>query len=184
MIEISYIEAIFCISLLWILIRGLVCFMQKKVEWKREWQLLFVYVCIVVVVRFTFFPFATVDGHTQPLIYDSSKLFPLRINLIPFVHMIDYPSLYEIVINFVGNTVMFIPLGIVWPCVFKELNTAFKTIVMGAVFSLCIEVLQLPFYDRVSDVDDLILNTVGFMIGYGIYFTFKIFLQVIKRNDS
>ena len=64
---------------------------------------------------------------------------------------------------------MFIPLGIVWPSVFKELNTAFKTIVMGAVFSLCIEVLQLPFYDRVSDIDDLILNLCGILIGYGMW---------------
>jgi len=37
------------------------------------------------------------------------------------------------------------------------------------LLSLCIEVLQLPFFDRVTDVDDLILNSLGFIIGYGIY---------------
>ncbi|MBR5859317.1 MAG: VanZ family protein, partial [Clostridia bacterium] len=43
------------------------------------------------------------------------------------------------------------------------------TIAAGAGVSLLIEILQLPFYDRVSDIDDLLLNTLGFAIGYGIY---------------
>jgi glycopeptide antibiotics resistance protein len=34
---------------------------------------------------------------------------------------------------------------------------------------LCIELLQLPFYSRSSDIDDLILNTLGYLMGYGIY---------------
>ena len=34
---------------------------------------------------------------------------------------------------------------------------------------MCIEILQLPFFDRVSDIDELLLNSLGFMAGYGIY---------------
>jgi glycopeptide antibiotics resistance protein len=64
---------------------------------------------------------------------------------------------------------MFIPIGIIWPIVYKELDTPVKTIAAGAGLSLFIEILQLPFYDRVSDIDDLLLNTLGFAVGYGVY---------------
>jgi glycopeptide antibiotics resistance protein len=63
---------------------------------------------------------------------------------------------------------MFIPVGIIWPIAFKELDTPARAIAAGAGFSLLIEILQLPFFDRVSDVDDLLLNTLGFAVGYGI----------------
>ena len=44
----------------------------------------------------------------------------------------------------------------------------------GVGFSLCIEILQLPFFDRVTDVDDLILNSIGFLIGYGAYLLVRV----------
>ena len=81
--------------------------------------------------------------------------------------------LKEMLINVIGNTTMFIPLGIVWPFVYQELNTPGKALAAGAGFSLCIEILQLPFYDRVTDIDDLILNTLGYAVGYGIYLLVK-----------
>jgi glycopeptide antibiotics resistance protein len=75
----------------------------------------------------------------------------------------------EALLNLVGNTTMFIPLGIVWPSVFKKLNTHGKVIAAGVGVSLIIEVLQLPFYGRDTDIDDLILNSLGYLMGYGIY---------------
>ena len=48
-------------------------------------------------------------------------------------------------------------------------NTIGKVTLFGFLMSLTIEVLQLPFAVRASDVDDLILNTAGCMVGYGIY---------------
>ena len=85
------------------------------------------------------------------------------------LNLFDYDIFSEALINFIGNTAMFIPLGIVWPAVFKELDTPLKNLAAGAGFSLLIEILQLPFFDRVSDIDDLLLNTLGFATGYGIY---------------
>jgi len=73
---------------------------------------------------------------------------------------------------------MFIPLGIVWPAVYKELDTHLKVISAGVGFSLFIELLQLPFFDRVSDIDDLLLNSTGFIIGYLLYLLAK---QLSKR---
>ena len=174
MISISFSFAIAAISLLWVLIRLAVCIRQKKVFWKREFQLILVYICIVVVTRFTFFPFGKVDGQIQPLVFDAANAFPPRINLLPFVYLFDYPTMREALINVIGNTLMFLPLGIVWPSVFKELDTHGKVIAAGIGTSVLIEILQLPFYSRCSDIDDLILNSLGYLMGYGIYLLVKL----------
>lgn len=167
MIRITYFFLVGLITFLWLLVRGIVS--GKEIRWKREAKLLLVYICFIVVARFTFFPFSTVNGQIQPLIFDPVRVFPFRINWIPFINLLTYPTKGEILLNLIGNTAMFIPLGIVWPFVYKELNTHRKVIAAGFGFSLCIELLQLPFFDRVTDVDDLILNTAGFTIGYSIY---------------
>jgi len=139
-----------------------------------------VYICIVVVARFTFFPFSKVNGEIQPLVFDSAKAFPFRVNWVPFVNLYDYPAMRDVLINVIGNTVMFIPLGIVWPSVFRELDTHRKVISAGIGVSFCIELLQLPFYDRVSDTDDLILNSLGFVIGYLLYLLVRLLGQKVR----
>ena len=165
------------ISIFWLLVRSIICFRQKEFRWKREIPLLLVYICLIVVARYTFFPFSKVDGQVQPLLFDASRIFPPRINLLPVVYLFDYPIFREALINFIGNTAMFIPLGIVWPSVFKKLDTHGKVIAAGVGYSLLIELFQLPFFDRVSDIDDLLLNSLGFLMGYGIY----LLVRTLKR---
>ena len=157
------------ISVAWIAVRAFFAVKNKKLDVKRELQLILVYICLIVVARFTFCPLRKVDGVILPLVFDATNVFPFRINLVPLVNLLDYDIFSEALINFIGNTAMFIPLGIVWPIVFKELDTPLKNLTAGAGFSLLIEILQLPFFDRVSDIDDLLLNTLGFAVGYGVY---------------
>ena len=181
MIEFHYSTMVILISILWILVRAIVNFKNHNFSLKREAQLILVYICLVVVARFTFCPFGKVDGKIQPLIFDVANAFPPRINWVPLVNLLDYEVFNEILLNLIGNTAMFIPIGIVWPSVFKKLNTHGKVIAAGIGFSLCIEILQLPFYDRVSDVDDLILNTLGYLIGYGIYLLVKKIIALLRK---
>lgn len=173
MIEISYLSAVIFISIVWCLVRVLFAIKNKGIQWKREVQLILVYVCIIVVARFTFFPFFKVNGEIQPLVFEAAKAFPFRINLVPFVNLFDYPSMKDILINVIGNTTMFMPIGVIYPIVYKKLNTAPKVLLAGIGLSLCIEILQLPFYDRVTDIDDLLLNSIGFSIGYFVYVMVK-----------
>ena len=169
MVKISYAAAVAFISILWVLVRLVVCRKSKSISLRRELQLLLVYICLIVVARFTFFPFSKVDGRIQPLLFDAALIFPPRINLLPLVYLLDYEIRREALVNVIGNTAMFIPIGIVWPGVFRKLDSHKKVIAAGVGFSLCIEILQLPFFDRVSDIDDLLLNSLGFLAGYGIY---------------
>ena len=179
MIEISYGAMVLFISALWVITRVFFAVKQKKIYWKREAQLVLVYICLIVVVRFTFCPFGKVDGRIQPLLFDPENVFPPRINLLPLVYLFDYEIRREAILNFVGNTAMFVPIGVIWPAVFRKLNTHGKVLAAGVGLSLCIEILQLPFFDRVSDVDDLLLNSLGFALGYGLY----LLIASLKRSS-
>ena len=94
-------------------------------------------------------------------------------NLIPFANLFDYDNRKDLLLNVIGNTAMFIPSGIVLPILYRKLNNFWKVIAAGVMISLCIEIIQLPFSVRASDVDDLILNVLGVAIGYGIYAAVK-----------
>ena len=169
MLEISLLIAELNFTFIWIIVRVIVWIQQKRMDWKREVVLLLMYINLAVIIRFVFFPKALVNGHVQPLVYDPAAVFPFRMNLIPLVHLLDYNNARDIVWNIVGNITMFIPSGIVLPFVYKKLNSFGKVAAAGTFISLCIEILQLPFASRASDIDDLILNTLGVLVGYGIY---------------
>lgn len=180
MTEISFtaIELIF--AFIWIICRAAVIIKNKKIDWKREALLLLMYINLAVIIRFTFCPMETVNGKVQPLIFDPETAFPFRVNLIPFVNLFDYDNRRDLLLNVIGNAAMFIPSGIVLPVIYRKLNNFIKVVGAGALISLCIEIIQLPFSVRASDVDDLILNTAGVVVGYGIY----ALVRSIKRKDN
>lgn len=184
MIYITFPVLYAAITGIWLLVR-VICWLRKKaIHWKRELQLMLVYISIVVVARFTCFPFEMVDGKLQPLVLDTANIFSFRINLVPFVSLFDYPEFRSALLNLIGNTTMFIPIGVIWPIVYQKLDSPAKVITAGIGFSLCIELLQLPFYDRVTDIDDLILNSIGYLIGYGLYALVKTITKWIQKKNS
>ena len=79
------------------------------------------------------------------------------INLIPLAAM-DWKG-------YALNAFMFMPLGFLLPLIWKSFRQAKKTVVFGFLMSLTIEVCQL-FCFRATDVDDLIMNTLGAFLGY------------------
>ena len=179
MFEITYRVLFLFITLIWIVVR-VICAMRKGiVDGKHEMKLLTVYICLVVIARIVYFPMRLVDGHIASLYLDFDKVYPFWINLVPIVHMFDEYDGW--LINIIGNITMFIPVGLAWPYCFKKLDTIFKTVLAGGGLSLCIEITQLPFYSRCSDIDDLIMNTTGVFIGTIIYFAVKHLKKRKKR---
>ena len=171
MVEITYKGLFIFVTLAWIVSRVICGIRNQKVDWKNEAKLLTVYICLVVIARFVYFPMHLVEGRIASLVLDVEKIFPLWVNFIPIVHMFDEYDGW--LINIIGNITMFIPVGLAWPFCFKKLDTIGKTVLAGAGFPLFIEITQLPFYSRCSDIDDLIMNTTGIFIGALIYFGVK-----------
>ncbi|MBD8069621.1 VanZ family protein [Bacillus sp. PS06] len=83
--------------------------------------------------------------------------------------------------NFVGNIAAFVPFGMFLVLLSKNKRMSFIRVLVGTLsFSLCLECLQVVFSVGIFDVDDLILNTFGGLLGY---FAFKIYDKV-KGNTS
>lgn len=74
--------------------------------------------------------------------------------------------------NIAGNILMFVPFGFLLPLIDSNMRKFYKTIPLGFFISLCIETWQL-FLLRGTDVDDVILNTGGVIIGYFTFFIIK-----------
>ena len=168
MVEIPFLFLEIVFSAIWLIIRIAIWIKQKRIDWKREAVLLLMYINLAVITRFTFFPMSKVDGHIQPLVFDIAIAFPFRVNLLPLLKLFDYDSKRDLLLNVIGNAAMFVPSGIILPIVYKRLNTFWKVLLAGIDISLCIEIIQLPFSVRATDIDDLILNTIGVIVGYGI----------------
>lgn len=181
MTEISFAAGMIFVLCAWILFRLAVYWKTKTADWKHEtWQVFFL-INLLVITRFTFYPFSTVNGQVQPLIFDCATAWPFRMNLVPFVNLLDYDSKSDLLINIIGNFAMFIPTGIMLPLIYKNITGFKKVALTGAAMSLIIEIIQLPFAVRASDVDDLILNTAGCMVGYALYALVRWIIKVIKK---
>ena len=80
-----------------------------------------------------------------------------------------FKTLKSVVLNYVGNIAIFFPFGIFLPVIFKKLNFL-KVILTGCLISLFIEVVQYLLSAGYTDIDDIIMNTLGAAIGAFAYF--------------
>lgn len=87
-------------------------------------------------------------------------------------------------INLVGNVVVFMPFGFLVPVMYREqrkdvvyrghyFRSMLFVLLLGFLFSLVIEFIQLVTKVGCFDVDDLLLNTSGVLLGYIIYYISK-----------
>ena len=168
MIEFSFLFTESVIVFGWFLFRLGAYVKNKTVSLRHELiQLLFL-INLMVINRMVSHPMATENGRVLPLVLETPAIWPLRVNFLPFVYLFDYESKRDMLLNIIGNFTMFIPTGIMTPLIYKHLDSLKKTVRTGFLISLAIEIIQLPFACRASDVDDLILNTAGCLAGYGI----------------
>jgi glycopeptide antibiotics resistance protein len=89
-----------------------------------------------------------------------------RINLHPFLMFRQFRLASTQVI---GNLVMLLPLGIYIPLLFPGLSGFFRVFIICLCVSISIELMQLITSVRSTDIDDVILNTFGAVIGYVLY---------------
>lgn len=83
----------------------------------------------------------------------------LNLNLIPFADMLSDLS------GTLLNVALFVPMGVFLPVLWTTFRQFQKTLLFGFCASLAIEVLQI-FTFRATDINDLITNTAGSVIGY------------------
>ena len=99
-----------------------------------------------------------------------------NLNIVPFATLNLYWDLLQnssndalvrhAFINLVGNVVMFIPLGYLLPGVYKRVQSFFAMLLYTVVVIVLIETIQYITGLGSCDIDDLILNVPGAMIGW------------------
>ena len=67
------------------------------------------------------------------------------------------------------NVIVFIPVGMILGSLLRVKGSCLVVLLIGCSISITIEALQFCFMKGFSEVDDVMHNTVGCMIGYGIY---------------
>lgn len=108
-----------------------------------------------------------------------------RYNLTPFKEIrrfyeyMNVVGLESFIVNLFGNVLVFIPFGFILPVMRIKRRKFFYTVFATFLLSLCIETIQLVFRVGAFDVDDLILNTLGGMIGVCIYFV----ANIVRRKS-
>ena len=99
-------------------------------------------------------------------------------NFVPFKTIV--PELTQLIgrendlidmVNLIGNIIPFMPIGLLAPLVFRSISWQ-KALVLGVVTGLTCEVMEVVFRVGIFDVDDIILNGLGVMIGYGVFVMF------------
>lgn len=99
-----------------------------------------------------------------------------EVNLLPFSKNIDLSG-------YLLNILLFVPLGFLMPVIWPKTGKFPYMLLYGFCFSLLIEISQLCNHRR-TDVDDLIMNTLGTILGYLLFLFFiKITKWDHKRSD-
>ena len=99
-----------------------------------------------------------------------------RLYLIPFTTSPD-------IVPYLFNILMTVPLGFLLPFIWSEYRSLKKVAITAFFLSFAIEFSQL-FSLRVTSTSDLIMNTTGAVIGYGIFFIISLFLRKKTKVSS
>lgn len=87
--------------------------------------------------------------------------FDPRFNFVPFAYMFSDHT------NSLLNVLLFVPMGLSLPILWKHFSPAWRTVLFGLCTSLLIEVLQIFTY-RATDINDLMTNTLGTLAGWSL----------------
>lgn len=125
--------------------------------------LLMVLSCLII-IRFTIFP-------------DNSLGIGSSIggvNIVPFKWIKESysHSSIDLLLNLGGNIALFVPFGLSLPLCFKKIRRLSIVIFIGTSTSILIEFIQMLIPNRWSDIDDIILNSLGMTVGYIIFTLF------------
>lgn len=185
---------------IWLIVRGLILFLRKrknvKNNIKKEILLNAFALYIFLLIGVTLFPIGIYWGDNI-VNYDS-----LPINYIPIRSIIRQFSdlgnglfsfkfqIYLLMRNIGGNIMLLVPLSIFLPMLWDKYRSFKSTILFCIVLSFSIEILQLLeniFHiglGRISDIDDLLLNTVGAILGFKFYSIVIYFLHLRKIEQK
>lgn len=149
------------------------------------------FICYMILLIYFLF-FSEKYGRTEP--YATYQYnFTLFRELKRYVMYRDRIGFEYFLINVIGNVVAFMPFGFLVPVMYREQKKEkthrghyFRSFLfvslLGFLLSLSVEAVQLVTKVGCFDVDDLMLNTSGVMLGYIVYYFCKKVIGAFGRH--
>ena len=116
-----------------------------------------------------------------------------HIELVPFEFTQNYLDMLRldrinpdiVARNIAGNIVMFVPLGFLLPCIADRFAKLKFTLSGAVLLAFVLEALQLLTLRGSFDIDDIILRSVGAMLGFAVWHIIFRFLRApIPQTQS
>jgi glycopeptide antibiotics resistance protein len=167
-------------GLIWI---GIVTFLRLKKSLAYLIFFTIFYVYIVKVLDYTLFQFQSLVllKHFMPDLILNGQTVGEDMNLIPFITLTSQDLKTSLL-----NILLLVPFGFGLP--FLTNYRMKKIVVIGALFSIGIELMQLitgfmaKMTFRIADINDVIFNTVGVAIGYLLFVGFVRIYRHLSHN--
>lgn len=150
---------------------------KEQFNLRRELFVNALFLYCLAVTAVTFFPLFIGDTGVMELTV-SVNYIPVM-NTLDELRAIENSDIPDFMLNFWignigGNLLLLMPMGVFLPVLREKFRSVKAMALTGLLISFAIEVLQLLSvfignFGRVFDVDDMILNTFGAIIGYGVF---------------
>lgn len=157
-----------------------------KTDTKKGLKVLFhilFWIYFLIAIRFLIFKYpaaflkSIADNWNRGVILSglsTANFVPLK-TITMYIRYADRLNSFE---NIVGNIIIFMPFGFLVPFTWKSNHGVGLIFALGFLFSMGVELTQLISGFGAFDVDDLILNTLGAILGY---FVYKIVKKLFKK---
>lgn len=134
---------------------------RKAIDYLIHYSFIFYLLCLI---KFTFFPVAI---YNHPELMGSSSY----VQLIPFKSIIETINNKNYIQDW-GNIILLMPFSVYLTILNKRTKVFGYSVIFGVAITFTIESVQLlidyvtHFSNKLFDVDDMILNTIGFVLGW------------------
>ena len=137
------------------------------------WRFLFLLYCGVML----WLLFGRSNGYIAGIPYETQlrdntnliPLFTIKNYLTVLEHSTNKALLTHCFINLAGNVLLFIPAGWLFPKIWRKMRNFFRFFALCAGLIFLVETVQLFTLLGSFDVDDVILNLAGMVVGFLLY---------------
>jgi glycopeptide antibiotics resistance protein len=153
-------------TMFWLFVRAVIFAWRREFSMKREIMAAAIPFGFMLIYLVTVFPFPFYN----PYQFVETGMERSH-NVIPFKSIVDSLNHFYYMVpirNVGGNILLFVPFGLALLLRFSKMEI-WKGTIIGIMVSLIMELSQLKMGYRSFDVDDLILNTTGTIIGMAVF---------------
>lgn len=150
------------------------CLLEKVPQY-ISWSKLSLSAFIIYIIYLAYLVFWS-KYYGRNIAHHSFNLFPF--NTIKQFLFSNFDS-KVVITNIFGNIAAFLPMGFLLPVAFRKMDILVKVAMVTFTVSVVIEILQYITGAGTGDIDDIILNLTGGIIGFAIYR-----ISILRRNKG